>query len=96
MMAQWLAKIDFRRFWNDDDRGVEAKGKKAAAAVRKVGEGVFEHRRTSSLLGDTWKQALDEIAWRFEGVVEVAEFDEILSELYDFGDLERIWIATTF
>lgn len=88
-MANWQHKIFLGSFFHRDDISIEKKGLLLAKALKKAfPETWLDYSH------DDYDDTLDEIIERFENVTgwddvsPTEEFDSILSELYDFGDLE--------
>ena len=79
-MANWKHTLDFSEFYHSDFRISEI----AALCAKKI------QRTLPSLLdidSDDFDPGLEDIVWAFESVEDVEEFDDIMSGLYDWGDL---------
>lgn len=95
-MANWRCTIDFKPFYHDDKLSIKEKADRA----------VKELRRTQKLKSFEDDYDLDDIIEDFEGVsgdgepTETTEFtitedfDARMSELYDWADANRVWVAT--
>ncbi len=75
-MANWKYRIDISNILHTDTYpAINDKGKELAKRIR-----AFPHFEEH---GDP----LNHIAWQFEEVEDVEEFDYILDDLYDWGDI---------
>lgn len=88
-MTDWKKTINFVPFWNDDDMSIADKGKAAAAEIKRVFPDWENGDDLEYIVGDFE-----------EGVAEdetpVEMFDSAMSDLYDWADGNRVWIATNF
>lgn len=82
-MPVWLHTLNFHPFW-DDDLPIEEKGRRAAAEIKRV--------------FPKWEEDVELIDFvdGFESVAAIGEFDAVLSDLYDWADENRVWVATFF
>jgi len=82
-MTKWEYEIvisDITRNYDEDE-----------SKVNSIGKAVSERIRQS----DAYKRyptSLEKIAKKMEAVTTEAQFNRVLSELYDFGDAHAIWI----
>lgn len=80
-MANWKYKIDFKSFWDDEKMSVEEKALKASKILNKF---VENHPR----LDDESKDLLEDLAFQFQSVETFDEFNDVMEQLYDWGDTE--------
>lgn len=80
-MAQWLRTFKIKDLFTDEDVEEEE--------AQKIGKIVAERLRKQPrvFLGET-----EDFAFRFEGIIDQDEFNDILDELYDVADSQRVWI----
>lgn len=102
---EWVRKVDFGKFWNDNSKSVVEKGRLVAAELRAAFPA--EWLDESSLHYD---EELADIVWAFENisgfddVTPVEEFDNWMEVLYDYGDTpvilkgskraKELWVST--
>ena len=82
-MPVWLHTLNFHPFW-DADLPIEEKGRLAAVEIKRVFPKWEENEDLEGFIDG------------FESVIDVGEFDAVLSDLYDWGDENRVWVATFF
>ncbi len=86
-MANWKYTLNISNIWNDDNMSIENKGKAVAAKIRQAFPQVWFDWENGG-----YNEEIDELAKRFEDITgydEVSplqEFNNCMSELYDFGD----------
>lgn len=90
-MKQWKHKIDIKQYLGEDD---------SPEAVRSAAKGVVAelNKLRIAFAGAYAEYDLLEMIEGFEFVTEddtpdVAEFNYILSDLYDWADAERVWLG---
>lgn len=79
-MTKWIGTIDLSSFFHNDSLDIAEKATLTANAIRK-------HNRHND-------DDLECFAQDFSELTTVQDFDMVLSELYDYADEQRIWIAT--
>jgi FMN phosphatase YigB (HAD superfamily) len=87
-MPKWEKTLEVKDLWEkyeNDEINIEDLSKQVAKRLETLYPG-----------DDRWMDIQDFID-RFECVEDVEEFDDILDELYDWGDNgHRLWIKTAF
>lgn len=97
-MANWQHTLDLKDLWKQYDKGEET--------IKVLGGEVAKLLRGVSL-PEQFSDEVEEIAFGFEQVEDVEEFDNTLEQLYDLADtplptpagqMQRklLWVATTF
>ena len=95
-MAQWKYKLNFSKFFHDDDFSIEQKGKLVAFSMRKTFPKSWLNWKH-----DNYDEELDNIIDAFDNITgfddtsPVQEFDGWLEELYNWADdNHKCWITT--
>lgn len=88
-MAKWIASLRIRDEWKRAEDG-EATMQHLASVI------AAQMRRLPEELRDL---SYEDIAEQFESLSEdhtatVEEFDSVMTELYDWADSARVWVAT--
>jgi len=96
-MSQWQSRLDLKDLWTRRKEGKLTIQQLAKAIAKRIRKHPFYERE---------EDTLEEIALNFECCEEdVEEFDNILSDLYDwantpldnnFGGKKMCWVATSF
>jgi len=87
---RWVMTLDIsadRKQYDNEEISVEAFAKKVAAKIRELKPYKMENE-------DWGYHELEYVEQKFEWEVDdVDSFDDALSDLYDWGDVYRCWIA---
>jgi len=93
-MANWKYKIDISKSFQDDDMDIIEKGRQASKVIRAF---MKKHKLHDHILS--------KIAYRFSKISTIDDYDKVLNDLYDWGDIElppftypknrMAWINTT-
>lgn len=99
-MSDWQNKLDLKDLWKSWDEG--------DISIKEVAQTVAKRIRAMKCFA-TQEETLEDIAENFEACDnDVSEFDNILGDLYDWGDIlvdgsgkffqhkKMCWIATRF
>jgi len=93
-VANWKFRLDMKDLW----AAFEAKDEDARydeTEVNAIGKAVSGRIREAPFFL-AFSSVLDPLADEFAEVQDIDDFDGILSRLYDWGDRDRCWIATSF
>lgn len=92
-MANWILRIDVTDIWEEysEDEDFELFKEKLIPILKSKTEEIED------LLGEdeasAYESLIDDIEY---GVDNIEEFDYAWNNLYDWADINRVWIATTF
>ena len=91
-MRDWRYKINVKKEWCDTKEDES----KAFALVDKVLAEIKNIREKIEIEDvETLEHIVDElIDFKSEGIIDVDQFDDIWSELYDWCDDEGVWLST--
>ena len=81
-MPEWKHTLTFTPWYHDDRVSIGNKGKLVAEQLKLLTRS-FPHDEEFGLIIDD-----------FEDVQSIAEFDEAMSGLYDWADVNRVWVVT--
>lgn len=84
-MAVWLDEVDLQSVW--------PKTPSERATVSGTGFRVFKHKVADIFAQSEWAEEYA-FADGFREADNIDDFNEVLSEVYDQADLDRVWINT--
>jgi hypothetical protein len=100
-MANWIAKINFKGFWDDDSMSVTEKGRAASKVIDsfiKTHKNRFDEDDLSELIeiSDAFNHCTgDGLPDGESEFTPTEDFDARMYDLYEWADYNRVWISTT-
>jgi len=92
-MPTWDATLSLKDFYHDDELSIAEKAEKVSNVIRAKFANVLDNDK------DNFDEDLDSLAADFRRIsahdrVTANHFDNIMSDLYDWADWNRVWIET--
>lgn len=84
-MAVWLDEVDLRSVWPKTPHERET--------VRTTGFKMFRGKVASVFAQSEWAEEYA-FADGFRSAENIDDFDDVLNEVYDAADIDRVWINT--
>ena len=93
-MGKWIYKMNFKDIWEAYDNDEMEFSEFLTKFVQKL-KYHYEELQSKNIVDDDELDSLSAIVDEFEYSVEYEnEFDNIFTDLYDWADYNRVWIAT--
>ena len=92
-MPTWDATLSFKDFYHDDELSIAEKAEKVSNAITAKFASILDSDK------DNFDEDLDLLVRDFSNLsaynkAEADHFDNIMSDLYDWADWNRVWIET--
>jgi hypothetical protein len=92
-MATWDTTLRLKDFYHDDELTIAQKAEKVSNALIAKFSTILDSDK------DNFDEDLDSLVTDFQSLsafdkVEANHFDNIMSDLYDWADWNRVWIET--
>lgn len=84
----WKYVLDLSDFYRDEHMLIANKAGRIASRIE--GSRFFENEWTSAI-----DDVVNDLRDFSDGGTSLAEFDDIMRELYEYADVFRVWIKTT-
>jgi len=94
-MGKWIYKMNFKDIWDAYDNDEMEFSEFVTKFVQKL-KHHYEELQSKNIVDEDELSLLDTIIDEFQyaGVMGENDFDDILSDLYNWADYNRVWIAT--
>ena len=92
-MPTWDATLSFKDFYHDDELTIARKAEQVSNAIIAKFASILDSDK------DNFDEDLDSLYLDFRSLsaydkAEADHFDNIMSDLYDWADYNRVWIET--